>query len=195
MSQDATVKIRLDTSGARSELQGLYGDMRRAPAVQVPGAVPGGGVPGGGAGAGGGVGAGGFNLSSLLGSLARLAPLAMLGAPAIGDAFATANGVLGGIGAAANPFQGVAAGVRGRQRAIDETAQTFGLARGLGLVGEKESQAFYETIRPFREAQATGEAAIKGELGWEQAKSTLDDVGTRIVSAIEGLGKSLGVGR
>ena len=44
---DAVVRVRLDTAGARSDLAALYGDFRRAPAINVPGGGGGGGNSGG----------------------------------------------------------------------------------------------------------------------------------------------------
>ena len=176
MSQDAQVRLRLDTSGARADLSAFYGDMRNVPAIRVPGATGGGGIASGGA---GGPGYGGFNVSSLLGSLLAAAPFAMLGAPVARDAFSVGNGVLGGIGHAASGalgLAGLAGGVTGRQRAIDETARLLGHAYGQGGVGMGEVMSLYESLREVYEAPAKGEAEIRGRLGWEQAEDTLKDI-------------------
>jgi len=177
MSQDAQVRLRLDTSGARADLASLYGDMRNAPAIRVPGATGSGGIPSGVG--GGGPGYGGFNVGGLLGSLLAAAPLAMLGAPVARDAFSVSNGILGGIGNAASGalgLAGLAGGVTGRQRAIDETARLLGTAYGQGGVGMGEVTSLYESLREVYEGPAKGEAEIRANLGWEQAQDTLKDI-------------------
>lgn len=177
MAAPAIIRVKLDTSGAKSDLAALYSEAGKG--IRVPVSGGGGGGGGGGVGSGSGVGGGGFNIASMLGTFMKLAPLAMLAAPIARDVGALGGGLLGGLGGGlsnALGLSGAAGGERGRQQAIQETAQMFGLARGLGLVGSAESQSFYDTIRPFREAAGRGTAEISAELGFENAKEMLQGI-------------------
>lgn len=191
MTAPAVIKVKLDTAGAKADLARLREDAGRG--ITVPGRMGGSYGP---AGAGGGaVGGGGFNLGPLMGRLLSLAPLAMLGAPLAQDVGTLGSGLLGGLGSGMSGALGAssAAGAeRGRQQAIQETAQMFGLARGLGLVDKAQSGAFYETIKPFREAQGRGTAEISSELKFENAVDMLSGITKAIEAGFANASKALG---
>lgn len=192
MTAPAVIKVRLDTAGAKADLRTLYDEAGRGIRVPVSGVGRGGG--GGGGAGGGAVGGGGFNLAPILGRLLSLAPLAMLGAPIAQDVGTLGMGLLGGLGAGVSGAFGLSSGAgaeRGRQQAIQETAQMFGLARGLGLIDRKESDAFYETIKPFREAQGRGTAEISSELKFENAADMLASITKAIEAGFTNAAKSL----
>jgi len=182
---DASIRVSLDLAGAKSELSSLYSQAGRGVTVPVRG---GGGIGGGGQGFGGGVGGGGFNVGSLLGSLAALAPLGMIGAPIGRDIFGVANGMLGGLGNAASGAMGLAGmggAVSGRQRAAEETAALLGTARGAGGAGSGEVQSLYESLRDLYEPEARGKAEVRAEAMGMAGKDTAEDVFTRLTNVLD----------
>lgn len=68
----------------------------------------------------------------------------------------------------------------------------FGMARGLGLVDRAQSDAFYETIKPFREAQGRGTAEISSELKFENAVDMLSGITKAIEAGFANASKALG---
>lgn len=177
MTAPALIRVRLDTTGAKADLRSLYDEAGKG--IRVPVNGGGGRVGPAGVGGGGGVGSNGFNIAPLLGTLLKLAPLAMLAGPIAADVGALGSGLLGGLGrglSGALGLGGSAGAERGRQGAIDETAKMFGLARGLGLIGKDESDAYFGQIKPFREAAGRGEAEIRDELGFQNAVDMLKGI-------------------
>jgi len=181
--QDALIRVRLDTSGARSDLQALYGDMKRAPGVQAPGF----GSAAGGAAAGGVPGGGGLNIGSMLGMFAKLAPLAAIAAPAAKDLFQVGSSMLGGVGEALNPFAGLSGADKGRQQTRQQVSEMLGAARGFGLVGKAESQSLYDALAKVNVPIEEGKATIRSELGWSAAKDTFSDAVGRFEVAVTSL--------
>lgn len=184
--QEALIRVKLDTSGARSDLEALYRDFRRAPGVLAPGVGGGGaGAAGGGVGAGGG--AGGFNVGALLGTLMKWAPVAGVAAPIARDLFGPARSMLGGLGEALNPLAGISGADQGRQQTRDQVANMLGAARGFGLIGRAESDALYDQLARVNVPIAEGKATIRSELGWVAAKDTFSDAVNRFSEVVNNL--------
>lgn len=184
---DAQIRLRLDTSGARSDLRGLYDEMRRAPAVR-PGGAGGGSGPAGLS--GGGQGAGGFDLASILARLTTvIAAQQMVGAAgpaALGAGLDFAReAVLG-------PQLGTA---RGAVAARDAVANRFGLAYDLGVMSDDLLRQQYDVEMQFgvgrqTKGAARAKAALQGEmLGTmgEAASDRLRTVLSGLTDAINGL--------
>lgn len=192
MSQDAVVRLRLDTSGAKNDLASLYSDMRHAPAIRVPGAASDGGIGGGG---GGGPGYGGFSVRNLLGGLLNVSPLAipgMLAYPSIRDAGSVVHAVAGGGGEWLSGTLGLAGysgKLSGGKRAAAETARLLGAAYGHGGVGMGEVTSLYDSLRTVYEPESRGEAEIKARLGGEQAVDVLEDLVNVLKDAIRAVSR------
>lgn len=163
MAEDILLKVRLDTSGARRDLQALYGDMARAPRTAV--SPTGGGVSGGGrapaAGGGGGGGMGGMALGGIAASLAAVAgTLQMI-------AGQRTSYLAGGLKDQAREFAlGSQYGsARGQIAAADATAGRLGLAYEYGLISDNQLKQAYEVERDFGTgAQTRGTAKARAAL-------------------------------
>ena len=185
MAQEAKIRVSLDTSGARRDLEGLYGDMRRAPGIQAPG-IGGGGVGGaGGAGGrgGGGLG-GGFNI-------ARMLPALLAGAAFGRDSIATA-GTLGGslTGGVSGRIEEALFGnlgpeAKGRNRAASEVAGQLGMARGMGLLGDDQANSLFNAIKPLYEAEERGKRELERNFADQNAGDTAVGLLSRIADVLD----------
>ena len=172
MSDDAVIRIQLDTSGAKSKLDALYGQMSQAPPIHVGGGSGGTGARG--APVTGVVGgAGAIALAPTLAKLAAAAAaLSVVGTAGPGAMLSTAKDELRY--AALGPALGTA---RGALRSRDAVASQLGTAVEFGLVGQSQVQSLYETMNAFGPgAQARGEAKVNAMLG-SSVRSSIQDAG------------------
>lgn len=179
MANEATVRVRLDTSGAKGDLADLYRMMAGAPGVRPGtvsaaagatglGAVPS-GVAGGaasGPGAAGGGGAGGFGLS--WGSIALGSAAALLGRGAAQDAATMLGAASRGPSDALSQFLfgSAPSAAAGHQRTLDEVKRLMGGAVGSGS-GLGGATSLYNSLSQLYGPQAKGERLIDKALGGE----------------------------
>lgn len=221
MANEATIRVRLDTTGAKGDLADLYRMMAGAPGVR-PGAVSAaagaaGSVAGGGGGTApgvaalGGAAAGAFGISwagmavtaalggavALFGRSAAQDAGTMLGAATRGGSDAISNFLFGSAPAAA----------AGSQRTLDEVKRLMGGAVGNGA-GLQGAQSLYNSLNQLYGPQARGERMIDKALGGEGWKAIMDEIRAgnggvvglviqwleKIVNAIEGLRSALPFG-
>ena len=194
MAEDILLKVRLDTSGARSDLKSLYGDMARAPRTAVSaGGAPGGGGGGGGSGGGGGGGgsSGGISLGSILAKLAAILAAQQL----IGTGAGLAAGSVKDIARDAI-FGGQLGQARGMSAARDAVAGRLGLAYEHGLISDNQLKQAFQMEKQFGSgAQERGRAKAKAALGGELLENLAVE-GADIVgggAAMKGFIESLGV--
>ena len=205
MTAPALIRVRLDTSGAKSDLQALYDAAGKGVTVPVR---PGGGVPGGGGGVPGmpgGGGGGGFNVGGLLRGIGGMGPMGLIGTllgasilgPTVQGFGKGATSVLGDLGQGLAGATG-ASQFAGRLTGIDnlkaQMQERFGLARGLGLLDKEGVQGIFNAMRPMAMAKGEGEAQVGVDLAFERTKeviSTLEGGFDRMVAAIE---KMVGTG-
>lgn len=186
MSQDAIIRVKLDTSGASSDLDALYKKMSRAPGIN-----PGGGGYGPGAGGAGG----GGGLGSAFSSSTIAAALTTAGAFWGRDSLSTGSSVIGSSVAPASRgleqwlFGNANPNMSGNTQAGQETAQMFGLARDLGIASKEDSDRYYAAIRPLRAGAARGARDILNETSVKDNAREADAVfqvwGDKIIKAIE----------
>lgn len=218
MANEATIRVRLDTSGAKGDLADLYRMMAGAPGVR-PGAVSAGSgaagaVAGGGGGAApgtaalGGAAAGAFGLSwaglaltaaigggaALFGRGAAADAGTMLGAATRGGSDAISNFLFGSAPSAA----------AGAQRTLDEVKRLMGGAVGNGA-GLEGAQSLYNSLNQLYGPQAKGERMIDKALGGQGWSAIMDEIRAgnggvvglviqwleKIVNAIESLRSSI----
>lgn len=186
MANEATIRVRLDTSGAKGDLADLYRMMAGAPGVR-PGAVSaasgatgmasvalggGGGaasVPGGAALAGGAAaGAFGISWAGLALGAAIGGTAALFGRGAASDAGTMMGAATrGGSDAIANFLFGTApSAAAGHQRTLDEVKRLMGGAVGNGA-GLEGATSLYHSLNQLYGPQAKGERMIDKALGGE----------------------------
>lgn len=183
-ADSATIRLRFDTSGSRSDLDAL--DRRvdqSARAAQRS--------LGGGSGSGGGILGrvlnGGFG--ALLGGLGIGALAAQLGGPVVGDAMKVSGGLLGAGGEAISSFLGLrqlGANVDAARQAQQDTMNALGPAAA--NMGKDSIDPLFQTFLRLRKQEQAGrlavEEATRGAVAAEAAAPILS-VLERIANAVE----------
>lgn len=181
LSEDAVIKLRLDTAQARAELAKFSGDAKGI-TLGTGGGGPGvPGRPGGGGSGGGGI------LSQIMGNpfmSALGAGVGMLTAPGIGDAVGGANGYLGQYGH--NLAEGLGLGrwnrdskVRGN--AEDATVDIIGM--GGGNLGKDKIMGIYEMEKAIYKMKADSESRVRETIGVAEAADPIE----RLIAKMDSL--------
>lgn len=174
MSEEAKIRVRLDTTGAKGDLADLYRQMANAPSVRTAGALSG----GGGGGAGGGGGGGGFSIGGM--AIGWGTALAGIGVGLFGrDTVRDAGSMLGALThgpsrAIADFLFGTApSAVQASDSAIEQVKKTMGFAVGMGApMGAAKS--LYDSLMTYEEPKARGERMIEDALGGKSAAALAD---------------------
>lgn len=184
----ATIRLRIDSTGARSDLDAL--DRRVDQSARAAQRSMGGGGGGGGGGILSRVLGGG--LGSLLGGIGIGALAGQFAAPIIGDAGKVTGGLLGTAGEAVSSFLGLrqlGANVDAARQAQQDTIQALGPAAA--FTSPEGIQRLYESFLGVRKGEAAGRVAVEDAtrsfIGAEAAAPFLA-VLERIAKAVEGGG-------
>jgi hypothetical protein len=166
MAEEAKIRVRLDLSGANSDLADLYRQMSNAPSVR-----------GASAGAAGGGGGGLFGMS--FGRLGGLAGTGFIGAHILGPTIGTAAGLAAshldpmGSGLERLLFGQTGPVTTASKRAIAEVQSALGLAQG--FMDEKDFRAagsMYDALMQVYRTEEIGKARI-GAAGLEWTKKAV----------------------
>lgn len=171
MVEEAKIRVRLDTSGAKGDLADLYRQMANAPSVRTSGAAGGGG--GGGGGSGGGSGIGGFSIG--WGSAIAAAGIGLFGRQSIADAGSMIGALTRGPGRAISEFLfGTApSAVQASDSSIEQVKKMMGFAVGMGApLGA--AQSLYQSLMSYEEPKARGERMIENALSGKGAGALED---------------------
>lgn len=180
MAQDALIRVRLDTSGAKSDLAALYGEMRRSPGVSggvAAGAMRGAGPPQG------MLGMGGFDIGSILMSVAKWAPIAAIGRGALGTAMDVGGALTAGPAAMLERaiFGDIKGEIQGAQSARDAVVGMTGTAVGYGLMTASQAKGLWDTIKDPYIKKAVGEKQVRDEINVEISKNVFDKMLEQLV--------------
>lgn len=195
MAEQAVVRVTLDTSAAKSQLQELYAMGARG--VRMPvGPGGGGGIPGIPGGGGGGVIPGALGAIGGMGLPGLLA--ALVGASVVGP---TARGfgkgvtsVLGDAGSwlagatGASQFAGELSGI---EKLKGQMQDRFGLARGLGLMSGGDVKSIFDAMEPMAVAEGRGREQVGADLSLKRTEHVLERLSgvlERLEGAISGGG-------
>lgn len=186
-AQEAKIRVRLDTSGAKSDLNALYGDMRRAPGIPTAASA---GGPAGSAGGGGG-GGGGFALGPILAKLTSLIAAQQLIGSAGNVALSAGKDALRGA-----VLGGHLGSARSALSAREDVAGRFGLAYKLGLVSRQTLEDQFDISQEFGAgARQQGQAQVRAALAKKTVTAVGSDAATLGAEVVPFLGEILEIMR
>lgn len=173
MVEEAKIRVRLDTSGAKGDLAELYRQMANAPSVRTAGGYGAGG-PGGHGGGGGGLGSiGGMAIG--WGTAIAAAGVGLFGRDAIRDTGTMIGALTRGPSKAISDFLfGTApSAVQASDSALEQVKKTMGFAVGMGApMGAAKS--LYDSLMTYEEPKARGERMIDDALSGKSAGALAD---------------------
>lgn len=208
MSDEAVIKIRLDTRDAHADLRALVREGQRTAGIIGQNAAQGMGGAGGGGGAGGAgsmlSGLGGFGMAKLGAWGAAAAGAFAIGAPVLGKSFSTAGNVmsegLGGFGGRVEKFLFGDLGAQGRaaQSAREQTIGAFGVIAGQTGQIPPGAQNFFNQVKALRANEEKGRELFENNDNFrgpgpldlldrllKGVKQMFEDLGTTIVDALK----------